>query len=265
MPTLASWLASGSHRLVGWECDIPSMTTGSQAGILHGDNHDIPAFYWYEKRERRLMSSANPRDLHARPAAALQRPRTAPSRRRQRDQPLQRRRRAHHHDGRHPDRRRRWAQRRATGLLRVPAQSVQPVPWARRHARRDACECWQAVRQKLENVRPRIRRFGLFTIQRGATNVVLRDATTWAVVASMYRGRHIIYCDYLGYDEVAHYAGPETRDAVATLASIDRQLRQLARAAQRGAASVSLRRALGPRPDDCADLRSRLRKAPWTR
>jgi uncharacterized membrane protein YvlD (DUF360 family) len=43
MPTLASWLASGSHQLVGWACDIPSMTTGSQAGILHGDNHDIPA------------------------------------------------------------------------------------------------------------------------------------------------------------------------------------------------------------------------------
>jgi hypothetical protein len=63
-------------------------------------------------------------------------------------------------------------------------------------------------------------------------NVVLRDATTWAVVASMYRGRHVIYCDYLAYDEVAHYAGPETRDAVATLTSIDRQLRQLAHAAR---------------------------------
>src|SRR6476646_2257058 len=40
------------------------MTTGSLAGIRHGDNRDIPAFYWYEKRERRLMSSASPRDLH---------------------------------------------------------------------------------------------------------------------------------------------------------------------------------------------------------
>jgi uncharacterized membrane protein YvlD (DUF360 family) len=65
MPTLAAWLASGSHHLIDWECDVPSMTTSSQAGILHGRNDDIPAFYWYEKRDRKLMSSANPRDLNS--------------------------------------------------------------------------------------------------------------------------------------------------------------------------------------------------------
>ena len=231
MPTLASWLASGSHRLVGWDCDIPSMTTGSQAGILHGDNRDIPAFYWYEKRDRRLMSSANPRDLHA----------------------VQRRLSDGHgllgRDG-----------ASITNLFSGDAErAVMTVGTligdeGRLHADpRDfygyllnpynlyrglagmlgetVVECWQVLRQKVENVRPRIRRLGLFTLQRGAVNVILRDATTWAVVSSMYRGRHVIYCDYLGYDEVAHYAGPETRDAVATLSSIDRQLRQLAHAA----------------------------------
>ena len=232
MPTLASWLASGSHRLVGWDCDIPSMTTGSQAAILHGDNRDIPAFYWYEKRERRLMSSANPRDLHA----------------------VQRRLSDGH------------------GLLRNGGASVTNLfsgdaeraimtvgtligDEGRLNADpRDfygyllnpynlyrglagmlgemLVECSQALRQKVENVQPRIRRLGLFTLQRGAANIVLRDATTWAVVASMYRGRPIIYCDYLGYDEVAHYAGPETTDAVGTVGSIDRQLRQLVQAAR---------------------------------
>jgi hypothetical protein len=48
----------------------------------------------------------------------------------------------------------------------------------------------------------------------------------------MYQGKRTIYCDYVGYDEVAHYAGPETRDAVSTLGSIDRQLRQLELAAR---------------------------------
>ncbi len=232
MPTLASWLASGSHRLVGWECDIPSMTTGSQAGILHGDNRDIPAFYWYEKRDRRLMSSANPRDLHA----------------------VQRRISDGHgllgRDG-----------VSVTNLFSGDAEravmTVGTLIGDEGHLNADprdfygyvlnpynlyrglagmvgetVVECWETVRQKVENVRPRIRRFGLFTLQRGAVNVVLRDATTWAVVSSMYRGRQVVYCDYLGYDEVAHYAGPETRDAVATLNSIDRQLRQLAHAAR---------------------------------
>ncbi len=232
MPTLASWLASGSHRLVGWECDIPSMTTSSQAGILHGDNRDIPAFYWYEKRERRLMSSANPRDLHA----------------------VQRRLSDGHgllsRDGTSVTNLFSGDAERAImtvgtllgdrGELRAEPQDfygylLNPYNLYRGLVGmlgETIVECWQVLRQKVEDVRPRIRRFGLFTLQRGATNVLLRDATTWAVVASMYRGRRIIYCDYLGYDEVAHYAGPETRDAVATLGSIDRQLRQLERAAR---------------------------------
>jgi uncharacterized membrane protein YvlD (DUF360 family) len=232
MPTLASWLASGSHRLVNWECGIPSMTTSSQAGILHGDNRDIPAFYWYEKRERRLMSSANPRDLHA----------------------VQRRlsdgRGLLHRDGVSVTNLFSGDADRAImcvgtligdeGRLRADphdfyAYLFDPYNLYRGLAGmvgETVLECWQALRQKAENVRPRIRRFGLFTVQRGATNIVLRDATTWAVVSSLYRGQQVVYCDYVGYDEVAHYAGPETNDALGTLWSIDRQLRQLAQAAR---------------------------------
>lgn len=232
MPTVAAWLASGSHRLIGWECDIPSMTTSSQAGILHGDNRDIPAFYWYEKRDRRLMSSANPRDLHG----------------------VQRRlsngRGLLGQDG-----------VSVTNLFSGDAEraimTVGTLIGERGELRADpqdfygyllnpynlyrglvgmfgeaALECWQALRQRVEDVRPRRPRAGLFALQRAGANILVRDATTWAVVAAMYRGRRVIYCDYLGYDEVAHYAGPETRDAVATLGSIDRQLRQLAHAAR---------------------------------
>ena len=45
-------------------------------------------------------------------------------------------------------------------------------------------------------------------------------------------GPPVIYCDYLGYDEVGHFAGPETRDAVGTLTGIDRQIRQIPQAAR---------------------------------
>ena len=48
----------------------------------------------------------------------------------------------------------------------------------------------------------------------------------------MYRAQPIIFCNYLGYDEVGHYAGPETKDALASLPGIDRQIRQIAQAAR---------------------------------
>ncbi len=49
MPTLAGWLSSGNHKIKGWETDFSSQTGASQAGILHGNNRDIPAFRWVEK------------------------------------------------------------------------------------------------------------------------------------------------------------------------------------------------------------------------
>ena len=62
MPTLKGWLDSGSHRLIGWECDLSSQTSASQAGILLGSNHDIPAFRWYEKDRGKQMVSNHPAD-----------------------------------------------------------------------------------------------------------------------------------------------------------------------------------------------------------
>jgi hypothetical protein len=41
----------------------------------------------------------------------------------------------------------------------------------------------------------------------------------------MAAGRRVIYADFLGYDEVAHHAGPLNPDAIACLRPIDTQLR----------------------------------------
>jgi uncharacterized membrane protein YvlD (DUF360 family) len=232
MPTLASWIASGSHRLVGWECQIPSMTTASQAGVLHGDYTDLPAFYWYEKEHRRLMASGRPSDLH------------------------DAEKRLSNGHGLLADHG--WsvmslfsgdAERSmmtttrsvddAGKLVVAPsdffAYLFDPYNLYRGLAGFVGAalqEYWQALRQRIDDVQPRTRRAGKFALQRGACNVIARDATTWGVVLAMYRAQPIIFCNYLGYDEVGHYAGPETRDALGTLPGIDRQLRQLAHAAQ---------------------------------
>ena len=31
------------------DCGLPSQTSACQAGIMFGDNYDIPAFRWYDK------------------------------------------------------------------------------------------------------------------------------------------------------------------------------------------------------------------------
>ena len=61
-PTMARWLADGSHRLVEWETDLSSQTGASQAGILLGSNDDIPAFRWVEKETGTLMTCSAPAD-----------------------------------------------------------------------------------------------------------------------------------------------------------------------------------------------------------
>ena len=60
--TMASWVRDGSHKLSRWEAILPSMTSASQAGILHGNNDGIPAFRWYERDRQKLMVSSNPDD-----------------------------------------------------------------------------------------------------------------------------------------------------------------------------------------------------------
>ena len=61
-PTIARWLSEGTHRLLGWECDLSSQTGASQAGLLLGSNWDMPAFRWYEKESGRTLVSNHPAD-----------------------------------------------------------------------------------------------------------------------------------------------------------------------------------------------------------
>src|SRR3954447_3061769 len=61
-PTMAGWLAEGTHELVEWETDLSSQTGASQAGILLGSNDDVPAFRWLEKESGKLVTCSNPGD-----------------------------------------------------------------------------------------------------------------------------------------------------------------------------------------------------------
>ena len=233
MPTLARWIASGSHRLARWECDVPSMTTSGQSGILYGNNANIPAFRWYEKASARLIVSNHPRD------ARLIDQRQATDHGLLRD-----------HGSSVGNILTGGAEHCVVTMSRLENEAGQITASARdlydyfvnpynlyraigAMVVELGLEQWQRLRQRLRDVRPRMDRGGSYPFVRAITAVLLRDITTWTLIADMFAGRQIAYADYLGYDEVAHHAGPATPDARGMLRKLDGQLRQLENAARR--------------------------------
>ena len=65
-------------------------------------------------------------------------------------------------------------------------------------------EVYQARKQRERDVLPRVKRGGFYPIVRSVTTVLLADISTSLVTEDMFAGVPIIYCNYMGYDEVAH-------------------------------------------------------------
>jgi uncharacterized membrane protein YvlD (DUF360 family) len=232
MPALASWLATGSHTLVAWECDIPSMTTSSQAGILHGNNANIPAFRWYDKELGRLLVSNHPKDarlLDGRQSVGrglLRREGSSISN--------------IFSGGADHLVLTQAALYGADGSLQVDPRAfysffVNPYNLYRSLAGtvwEVAVEYRDAWRQRRAKAQPCVHRGGWFPLLRAVSNVLLRDLTVAAVVDDLYAGRLVSYSDFLGYDEIAHHAGPDSREALNALRQFDARIRRIALAAR---------------------------------
>jgi uncharacterized membrane protein YvlD (DUF360 family) len=231
VPTLSRWLREGSHSLARWETDWSSQTGACQAGLLHGDNHDMPAFRWWEKDTGKAIVTNHPRD-----AAELER---------------------RHSNGR--------------GLLFSDGASranivsgdaphslltMSTVGRRDRHGRigqdyfayfanpynitrtivlvihEVGSELVAASRQRRNDVQPRIKRSFSYALVRAWATVIQRDLQVTSVIGDMYAGRPVIYTTFLAYDEVAHHSGIERPDALSTLRQLDRQIGRIARAAE---------------------------------
>ncbi|HEY3187212.1 MAG TPA: phage holin family protein, partial [Solirubrobacteraceae bacterium] len=229
-PTLARWLREGTHHLTRWETDWSSQTGACQAGLLHGDNDDMPAFRWWEKDRNAPIVTNHPRD-----AMELER---------------------RHSDGR--------------GLLHAGGASranilsgdapfslltmstvlrrdrpgrigqdyfayfANPYNVTRTLAlvfREVVSELWSAAQQRRTDVRPRIARSFAYAFMRAFATVIQLDLQVAAVMADLYAGRPVVYTTFLAYDEVAHHSGIERPESLLTLRRVDRQIRRLATAA----------------------------------
>ncbi|TMC54017.1 MAG: hypothetical protein E6J20_06420, partial [Chloroflexi bacterium] len=54
MPFVQHLIDSEGYQVLRYRCGVPSTTPFAQAGILYGDNSEIPSFRWWD-RERRVL------------------------------------------------------------------------------------------------------------------------------------------------------------------------------------------------------------------
>jgi uncharacterized membrane protein YvlD (DUF360 family) len=225
-PTIARWLSDGTHRMLGWECDLSSQTGASQAGLLLGSNWDMPAFRWYEKESGRTMVSNHPAD-----AAEMEH-------RRSKGEGLlapEGTSRGNMFSGDAPrctatmsvirDRTRSKAADLFAyfsdpyGLLRTIVLSLADIAEERR----------AAFRQRRSGA-AHVDRGGLYPLIRASITVVMRDLIAALLMADIVEGVSASYATFVGYDEVAHHSGIRQPDALAVLKRHDRQLARLERA-----------------------------------
>jgi uncharacterized membrane protein YvlD (DUF360 family) len=227
-PAMAGWVREGSHRLEGWETDWSSQTGACQAGLLHGDNDDMPAFRWWEKDRGKPIVTNHPRD-----AAELER---------------------RHSNGRgllHEDGASRanilsgdavhsmltmstvLSRRRPIGRD-YSAYFARPYAVAKTLAALIAeigRERHAQAEQRRRDVQPRIRRSREYAVLRAFATVIQLDLQVAAVVGDMLAGRPLVYTTFLAYDEVAHHSGIERPDTLAVLRKVDRQIARVEAAA----------------------------------
>ncbi|MFK4146567.1 phage holin family protein [Streptomyces sp. NPDC004065] len=241
MPTVARWLGSGSgpglpptHRLTPWRTDWSSQTGASQLAILHGTNHDVPAFRWYEKDTGEVM-------VCNRPTSAVELQRRAVER--TGDPGLLAA------DGASRGNlfsggagelalvlsvsaRRGPGNRSRAGYFAYFCDPANAVRTALSFAAEAGREIGQSLRARFRRQRPRVSRGGLYPLVRAFATVVERDVVVAAVMGDLLAGRTAVYADLVAYDEVAHHSGPRSRDAAKVLRRLDRSLALIEKVAE---------------------------------
>lgn len=229
MPYLASQVHSGRLRLAPWRCGLPSTTPAAQAGIMFGNNYDIPGFRWYEKDTGLSVVCKLPN------ASKLLKDRIA---------------------GRQPgilsggssyfnmfdgdaslslltlsalNRQHLFPSSRGIGFLLLfllnPLRSLKLV----------LLSGWEYLSDLFQRLSARLRGEhrlpfqGIFPLVRVASNVLFREVQTFALLLDIYRGVPAIYTTYYSYDEMAHHYGLDSRPARHALGEIDKRLRQIDR------------------------------------
>jgi hypothetical protein len=227
-PTIGRLLREG-FALRRWFCGLPSATPYCQAGMFHGENAGIPAFRFYDKTARKVITCNAPhgvqyiRDRIRSPGAlaggssyvnlldgdAQTVAFTVATREKM------------------------SLYRRLGGTRMGLLMLLHPIRMARmvlEGAFEWLLEEWERARGELAGRTTHSE--GMFPFIRILSNVVVRELQTMAILLDVYLGVPIIYSTFMQYDELAHHFGPSSKQALADLRRTDSRVSEIWRMAQ---------------------------------
>jgi uncharacterized membrane protein YvlD (DUF360 family) len=220
LPTFKKLMEQSGYELSHVDCGLPSQTSACQAGIMFGDNYDIPAFRWYDKDKQKLyVSSKDAPEINARYAhgQGLMRGGASINNMMNGDAHLSLLTLADLQSGNEKERKKRAED---IYLLMLNPYFLMRVIvlflW-------DALvEVWQYTKDVVRHVEPRLNRLhGGYPFIRAATTVFMRDISGYLTTLEVIRGAPSIYVTWPGYDEVAHHSGPWSKYAFGVLKHYD--------------------------------------------
>jgi hypothetical protein len=227
-PTIARLLREG-FALRRWFCGLPSATPYCQAGMFHGENGGIPAFRFYDKAARKVITCNAPhgvqyiRDRIHSPGAlaggssyvnlldgdAQTVAFTVATREKI------------------------SVYRRLGGTRMALLMLLHPIRMARmvfQGAYEWLLEEWERTRGEIAG---RVTHSeGIFPFIRILSNVVIRELQTMAILLDVYLGVPVIYSTFMQYDELAHHFGPSSKQALVDLRRTDARISEIWRMAQ---------------------------------
>lgn len=231
MPTLQRIIEQEGYTLSRVDCGIPSQTSACQAGIMFGDNYDIPAFRWYDKDQQKLIVSGHDAaELNGRYAHGngLMRGGSSINNMLNGDAEKSLLTMANLLTG-SPEEKKRRAEDVYLLLLNPYFLTRTLILFLGEVI----LELWQGWQQQRQKVWPRLNRTAHFyPFVRAATTVLMRDISINLTILDVIRGAPSIYTTWPGYDEVAHHSGPWSSDAFQALAGYDRAIAHVYRAIQ---------------------------------
>ena len=202
--------------------------------MLHGNNFDMPAFRWYDRKRKELVASSNPDDVarlekeHSDGNGLLVDNGASRGNLMSGDAPNVMNTASTIKD---------FSRFHTSDFLRLFRQPLQlhPVPY---------CSFfWDIVLERYrflattdaKTSSPRLdkhHRNFKYALVRGVTTTILRELNIYTLIGDIFAGVPAAYTTFVGYDEVAHHSGVETKDAFDALFKIDQQFARLENATE---------------------------------